>query len=100
MAFAVMTALGACGGFLIVPLNALLPERGQQTVGAGHAVAVQNLVENSTMLIMLGVYTLALRANVSITAIAAGFGVALSLAIGVLWIHRARQRTQALERAS
>jgi hypothetical protein len=43
------------------------------------------------MLIMIGVYMLALRANVSITAIAAGFGVALSLSIGGLWIHRARR---------
>jgi MFS transporter, LPLT family, lysophospholipid transporter len=92
MAFAVMTALGACGGFFIVPLNALLQERGHQTVGTGHAVAVQNLVENATMLLMLGIYTVALRANASITAIAMGFGAMLSLAIGGLWVHRARRR--------
>jgi len=91
MAFIVMTALGACGGFFIVPLNALLQERGDQTVGAGHAVAVQNLAENAAMLLMIGVYMLALRAHAPITAIAAGFGVALSLSIGGLWIHRARQ---------
>lgn len=91
MAFIVMTALGACGGFFIVPLNALLQERGHQTVGAGHAVAVQNLVENAAMLLMIGVYMLALRAHAPITAIAAGFGIALSLSIGALWIHRARQ---------
>jgi LPLT family lysophospholipid transporter-like MFS transporter len=91
MAFIVMTALGACGGFFIVPLNALLQERGHQTVGAGHAVAVQNLVENAAMLLMIGVYMLALRAHAPITAIAAGFGAALSLSIGGLWIHRARQ---------
>jgi MFS transporter, LPLT family, lysophospholipid transporter len=91
MAFVVMTALGACGGFFIVPLNALLQERGHQTVGAGHAVAVQNLAENAAMLLMIGVYMLALRAHAPITAIAAGFGVALSLSIGGLWIHRVRR---------
>jgi LPLT family lysophospholipid transporter-like MFS transporter len=92
MAFAVMTVLGACGGFFIVPLNALLQERGHQSVGAGHAIAVQNLVENGAMLLMLGLYTLAVRANAPITGIAAGFGAALSLSIGGLWIHRARNR--------
>jgi LPLT family lysophospholipid transporter-like MFS transporter len=91
MAFIVMTALGACGGFFIVPLNALLQERGHQTVGAGHAVAVQNLAENAAMLAMIGVYMLALRAHAPITVIAGGFGAALSLSIGGLWIHRARQ---------
>jgi hypothetical protein len=72
MAFIVMTALGACGGFFIVPLNALLQARGHHTVGAGHAVAVQNLAENAAMLLMIGVYMLALRAHAPITAIAAG----------------------------
>lgn len=91
MAFIVMTALGACGGFFIVPLNALLQERGHQTVGAGHAVAVQNLAENGAMLLMIGVYMLALRAHAPITAIAGGFGAALSLSIAGLWIHRAKQ---------
>ena len=93
LAFAVMIALGACGGFFIVPLNALLQERGHQSVGAGHAIAVQNLVENAAMLLMLALYTLAVRAHAPITGIAAGFGVALSLSIGGLWIHRARRRT-------
>jgi LPLT family lysophospholipid transporter-like MFS transporter len=91
MAFVVMTALGACGGFFIVPLNALLQERGHQSVGAGHAVAVQNLAENAAMLLMIGVYMLALRAGAPITAIAAAFGGALSLSIAGLWIHRSRR---------
>lgn len=100
MAFAVMTALGACGGFFIVPLNALLQERGHQSVGAGHAIAVQNLIENAAMLVMIGIYTLAVRANAPITAIAAGFGAALSLSIAGLWIHRARSRVGALQRST
>src|SRR4029079_17672287 len=81
MAFVVMTALGACGGFFIVPLNALLQERGHESVGAGLAVAVQNLVENTAMLLMLALYTFAVRLGAPITSIAAGFGAALSLSI-------------------
>lgn len=91
MAFVVMTVLGACGGFFIVPLNALLQERGHQSVGAGHAIAVQNLAENAMMLLMIGIYTLAVRAHAPITGIAAAFGAVLSLSIAGLWVHRVRK---------
>ena len=94
-AFAVMTLVGACGGFFIVPLNALVQERGRQTVGAGHAIAVQNLAENGTMLLMVGLYTVIVRAGAPISAIAAGFGAALSLAIGTLSVQRAWRRVGA-----
>ncbi len=49
--------LGVFGGFFIVPLNALLQERGKHSVGAGNAIAVQNLGENVAMLLMLGLYS-------------------------------------------
>ncbi|MDY9054512.1 MFS transporter, partial [Escherichia coli] len=39
--------IGVVGGFFVVPLNALLQERGKKSVGAGNAIAVQNLGENS-----------------------------------------------------
>jgi MFS transporter, LPLT family, lysophospholipid transporter len=88
LAFIVMAAVGTCGGFFVVPLNALLQEQGHKTVGAGHAVAVQNLAENSAMLVMIGVYSLAVRAGVPISGIAVGFGAAMSVAIGGLWLRR------------
>jgi LPLT family lysophospholipid transporter-like MFS transporter len=91
-AFAVMALIGACGGFFVVPLNALLQERGAQTVGAGNAIAVQNLVENGSMLVMIGLYTLAVRAGASIVAIAGLFGIALAVAIAGLWVYRVRSR--------
>lgn len=91
-AFAAMVGIGACGGFFIVPLNALLQERGRETIGAGHAIAVQNLLENSTMLLMIGFYMAALRAGAPISGIAAGFGIALSVAIAGLWVHRRSHR--------
>jgi MFS transporter, LPLT family, lysophospholipid transporter len=85
-AFALMAVVGACGGFFVVPLNALLQERGHESVGAGHAIAVQNLVENTAMLVLLALYTLVDRAGAPVGATAAAFGAVLSLAIGVLWI--------------
>ena len=91
-ALAVMALIGACGGYFVVPLNALLQERGRQTVGAGNAIAVQNLVENGAMLVMIGLYTLAVRAGAPIVAIAGVFGIALSIAIAGLWLYRVRSR--------
>jgi len=84
-AFALMAVVGACGGFFVVPLNALLQERGHASVGAGHAIAVQNLAENTAMLVLIGLYTLVDRAGAPVGPTAAGFGAALSLAIGLLW---------------
>ncbi|PWV60545.1 lysophospholipid transporter LplT [Plasticicumulans acidivorans] len=91
-AYALLAVVGACGGFFIVPLNALLQERGKETVGAGHAIAIQNLGENGAMLLMLGLYTLALGAGTPVLWIAPLFGLGLSAAISVLWLARRRQR--------
>lgn len=91
LAFAVLTSLGACGGFFIVPLNALLQARGHESVGAGHAIAVQNLVENLAMLVMIGGYLLAMRAGASVIPVAAGFGGFLAVSIGLLWAYRVRK---------
>jgi LPLT family lysophospholipid transporter-like MFS transporter len=97
-AFVIMAFVGACGGFFVVPLNALLQERGHASVGAGHAIAVQNLAENGAMLVMLGFYSLVVRAGAPIPAIAAGFGAALALAIGALGLQRRKRPTAAAVR--
>lgn len=93
VAFAVVTVTGACGGFFVIPLNALLQERGHQSVGAGNAIAVQGLCENTSILVMIGLYTWMVRSGASITAVAGAFGVGVSLAIGALWLYR-RSRAQ------
>ena len=95
-AFALLTLVGACGGFFVVPLNALLQERGRESVGAGHAIAVQNLAENTAMLVMIGLYTLAVRAGAPIAGIAGVFGVGLALAISALRAHRVRSPVRKL----
>ena len=68
-AYALLLLIGMLGGFFVVPLNALLQERGKQTVGAGNAIAVQNLGENMAMLLMLGIYSLAVKAGAPVVAI-------------------------------
>lgn len=90
-AYALLLLIGMLGGFFVVPLNALLLERGKKSVGAGNAIAVQNLGENSAMLLMLGLYSLAVLVGVPAVAIGIGFGVLFALAIAALWIWQRRQ---------
>jgi LPLT family lysophospholipid transporter-like MFS transporter len=91
--YLVMSLIGACGGFFVVPLNALLQERGRETVGSGNAIAVQNLIENAAMLLMIGLYTAAVWAGAPVVTIAGMFGAALAAAIGALWWYRVRSRS-------
>lgn len=90
-AYALLILIGILGGFFIVPLNALLQERGKHTVGAGNAIAVQNLGENTAMLLMLGLYSLAVKAGLPVVSIGVGFGALFALAITGLWIWQRRR---------
>lgn len=72
---ALLTAIGICGGMFVVPLNALLQERGHETVGAGHAVAIQNLFENASMLAMIGLYALSIKLGLDAIRVGLAFGV-------------------------
>ena len=90
-AYALLVLIGILGGFFVVPLNALLQERGKQTVGAGNAIAVQNLGENLAMLLMLGLYSLAVKVGVPVVGIGVGFGALFALAIAGLWLWQRRR---------
>ncbi len=90
--YALLLLIGVLGGFFVVPLNALLQERGKRTVGAGNAIAVQNLGENTAMLLMLGLYSLAVKTGAPIVGIGIGFGVVFALAISALWVWQIRQK--------
>lgn len=85
-AYALLLLIGVFGGFFVVPLNALLQERGKHTVGAGNAIAVQNLGENSAMLLMLGLYSLAVKLGGPVVGVGIGFGALFALAIAGLWV--------------
>ncbi|WP_039057272.1 lysophospholipid transporter LplT [Enterobacter sp. Bisph1] len=90
-AYGVLMLIGMLGGFFVVPLNALLQSIGKASVGAGNAIAVQNLGENLAMLLMLGLYSLAVKAGVPVIATGVGFGVIFALAIAALWIWQRRR---------
>ncbi|MDR0805881.1 MAG: lysophospholipid transporter LplT [Enterobacteriaceae bacterium] len=91
--YGILLLIGIFGGFFIVPLNTLLQDRGKQTVGAGNAVAVQNFGENAAMLLMLGLYTLAVKLAIPILVIGCIFGGLLALSIGRLWLVQRKSKT-------
>ncbi len=55
--------LGAIGGFLVVPMNALLQHRGHNLMGAGRSIAVQNFNEQACILSLGALYTLVATIN-------------------------------------
>ena len=71
MAYLLLIIIGILGGFFVVPLNALLQERGKNSVGAGNAIAVQNLGENTAMLLMLGLFSVVVKLGVPVIAVGA-----------------------------
>lgn len=87
-AIALLVLVGACGGFYVVPLNALLQEKGHETVGAGHAVAVQNFFENFAMLGLVGLYTLMDKGGLPVVQSATIFGSVVLIAISLLAAFR------------
>ncbi|MBS4098141.1 MAG: lysophospholipid transporter LplT [Sulfuricella sp.] len=88
VAVVLLVLIGASGGFYVVPLNALLQERGHESVGAGHAIAVQNVFENFAMIVMVGLYTLMVKVGMSVITSASLFGLVVFLSIGTLaWLR-------------
>jgi MFS family permease len=92
VAVMLMIAIGACAGFFVVPMNALLQHRGHVLMGAGHSIAVQNFNENIGILLMVGLYALMIREGVSVNRAIIMFGVFMSAAmLLVLWRHMHNQ---------
>lgn len=92
-ALVLLVAVGIVGGFLVVPLNALLQHRGFQLLSAGRSVAVQGFNENLSVLCMLAIYAVLLSMSVPIVPLMTLFGLCITLAIGLL-IRRQRRADQ------
>jgi MFS transporter, LPLT family, lysophospholipid transporter len=92
LAIVLMTAIGACAGFFVVPMNALLQHRGHVLMGAGHSIAVQNFNENVGILVMVGLYALMVRSGLSVNAAIVLFGFFVSGSMVLVMLrHRHNQ---------
>ena len=78
VAIGLLVLIGAMGGYFVVPMNALLQHRGHLLMGAGHSIAVQNFNENLSILVLLGVYAMMIKAELSTNTIIIAFGLFVS----------------------
>jgi len=93
LAVILMVLIGALAGFFVVPMNALLQHRGHHLVGAGRSIAVQNFNENTSILIMIALYSWLLHVGHSIYLVIACFGlfVAATMTVVQWWYLRNRR---------
>lgn len=89
LAIALLIAMGAMGGYFVVPMNALLQHRGHLLMGAGSSIAVQNFNENLSIFVMLGLYALMQKLHINIYLIILVFGLLLS---GIMTLLYKRHR--------
>ena len=75
--------LGGLGGFLVVPMNALLQHRGHNLMGAGRSIAVQNFNEQACILALGGLYALGTSWGLTAFWAIVLFGV---LVAGFMWL--------------
>ena len=75
--------LGALGGFLVVPMNALLQHRGHNLMGAGRSIAVQNFNEQACILALGAAYSLSTGLGLPTFGAITAFGVVIA---GVMWL--------------
>ena len=84
-----LIVLGGLGGYLVVPMNALLQHRGHNLMGAGRSIAVQNFNEQACILGLGAFYTGMTRFHLSPFASIAVFGL---LVAATMWLIRAWHR--------
>ncbi len=78
LAIALLIVIGAMGGYLLVPMNALLQHRGHLLMGAGRSIAVQNFNENISIFAMLALFALMQKLELNILTITLVFGLLLA----------------------
>ncbi|HYD33763.1 MAG TPA: lysophospholipid transporter LplT [Methylophilaceae bacterium] len=89
-----LVLIGICGGFYVVPLNALIQERGHRSVGSGHAIAIQNFFENCCMVSVVGLYALLVKSGLNAVLLVLVFGGLSLAAVGILsWFRVIKTNT-------
>jgi LPLT family lysophospholipid transporter-like MFS transporter len=91
-----LIVMGAIGGYLVVPMNALLQHRGHNLMGAGRSIAVQNFNEQACILGLGAFYTAMTKFGLSAFGAITIFGVVVA---GTMWlIGRWHRRNAVLHR--
>lgn len=78
-----LIVLGAIGGYMVVPMNALLQHRGHNLMGAGRSIAVQNFNEQACILGLGAFYTGMTKLGLSAFGAITIFGLAVAF---TMWL--------------
>ena len=92
IAIPLMLITGFAGGMLMVPMNAVLQNRGYTLLTAGRSIAVQGFNENASVMFMLGVYSGLLALELPLQWVMVIMGSVMTL--GMVYLMRmASQKT-------
>jgi MFS family permease len=85
-----LVLLGGLGGFLVVPMNALLQHRGANLMGAGRSIAVQNFNEQACILGLGAFYSLSTGLGLTASGAITAFGLVVAgiMVVIQLWHRR------------
>jgi len=96
LALPLLAIVGALGGALVVPLNALLQHRGHALLTAGRSIAVQNFNENLSVLLMLALFAGAMALQIDIRVVISAIGaIVASVVAWLIWRERRLRRQRA-----
>lgn len=87
----ILLAIGVAAGLFVVPLNASIQQLGYHSVGSGAAVAVQNLFQNGSILLGLGLYAAATAAGVKPASVIGVFGALVAVTTWLVSTHLNRR---------
>ncbi len=91
IAVLMLATVGAAGGLLVVPMNALLQHRGLMLLSAGRSIAVQGFNENAGVLVMLAVYGALTAWQVPVVDLLFGYGMVTAAAMTALHLRERRR---------
>jgi MFS transporter, LPLT family, lysophospholipid transporter len=92
VAVPVLALIGACAGFFVVPMNALLQDRGCRLLTAGRSIAVQGFNEHLSILAMLAGYAALLAWGWPLDVLIWALGLLVAGVMGgLIWRERAAQ---------
>ncbi len=84
-----MVVTGGLAGFFVVPMNAMLQHRGYRLMSAGQSIAVQNFIENASIMMMLALYAGLRGTPLPLEWVITGLCVAVTFALfGIVRHHR------------
>jgi LPLT family lysophospholipid transporter-like MFS transporter len=86
VAIPLMLITGFAGGMLMVPMNALLQNRGYTLLTAGRSIAVQGFNENASVMLMLGIYSSLLAFSIPLQWVMTIMGTVMTL--GTIYLIR------------